>query len=104
MTPRFTARAWIAVSSTASVGRSSRRERNARQIETLLFGPMNVTRAVLPLMREQSSGLLLTFSSTAGIAGQAFCTAYAAAKLGVKTLLARADAHRELSPSSLDDA
>ena len=54
------------------------------QIEALLFGPMNVTRAVLPLMRKQRSGLLLTISSTAGIAGQTFCTAYAAAKFGIE--------------------
>jgi len=54
------------------------------QIETLLFGPMNVARAVLPVMRTQRSGLLITVSSTAGIAGQAFCTAYAAAKFGVE--------------------
>src|SRR5579864_8448260 len=54
------------------------------QIETLLFGPMNVTRAVLPVMRQQRSGLLLTISSTAGIAGQMFCTAYAAAKFGIE--------------------
>jgi len=54
------------------------------QIDTLLFGPMNVTRAVLPVMRKQSSGLLLTISSTAGIAGQMFCTAYAAAKFGIE--------------------
>jgi NAD(P)-dependent dehydrogenase (short-subunit alcohol dehydrogenase family) len=54
------------------------------QIETLLFGPMNVTRAVLPLMRKQRSGLILTISSTAGIAGQMFCTAYAAAKFGIE--------------------
>ena len=42
------------------------------QIETLLFGPMNVTRAVLPVMRKQHAGLLLTISSSAGIAGQLF--------------------------------
>jgi NAD(P)-dependent dehydrogenase (short-subunit alcohol dehydrogenase family) len=54
------------------------------QIETLLFGPMNVTRAVLPVMRRQRSGLVLTISSTAGIAGQLFCTAYAAAKSGIE--------------------
>ena len=54
------------------------------QIETLLFGPMNVTRATLPVMRKQRSGLLLTISSTAGIAGGLFCTAYAAAKFGIE--------------------
>ena len=54
------------------------------QIETLLFGPMNVTRAVLPVMRRQHSGLVVTISSTAGIAGQMFCTAYAAAKFGIE--------------------
>ena len=45
---------------------------------------MNVTRAVLPAMRKRRSGLLLTISSTAGIAGQMFCTAYAAAKFGIE--------------------
>jgi len=59
-------------------------EQVRNQIETLLFGPMNVTRAVLPVMRKQRSGLLLTISSTAGIAGQMFCTAYAAAKFGLE--------------------
>src|SRR6202042_786879 len=54
------------------------------QIETLLFGPMNVTRAVLPVMRKQRSGLLVTISSTAGISGLLFCSAYAAAKFGVE--------------------
>ena len=59
-------------------------EQVRNQIETLLFGPMNVTRAVLPVMRNQRSGLVLTISSTAGIAGQMFCTAYAAAKFGIE--------------------
>ena len=59
-------------------------EQVRHQIETLLFGPMNVTRAALPVMRKQRSGLLVTISSTAGIAGQMFCTAYAAAKFGIE--------------------
>jgi len=54
------------------------------QVETTLFGPINVTRAVLPVMRAQRSGLVVAISSTAGIAGQEFCTAYAAAKFGVE--------------------
>lgn len=55
-----------------------------RQIETLLFGPMNVTRAALPVMRRQRAGLLLMISSTAGLAGGQFCSAYAAAKFGLE--------------------
>jgi len=54
------------------------------QLETLLFGPMNVARAVLPVMRKQRSGLLVTISSTAGITAGVFCSAYAAAKFGVE--------------------
>ena len=54
------------------------------QVETTLFGPINVTRAVLPVMRAQRSGLVVSISSTAGIVGQEFCTAYAAAKFGVE--------------------
>jgi NAD(P)-dependent dehydrogenase (short-subunit alcohol dehydrogenase family) len=54
------------------------------QIETTLFGPLNVTRAVLPVMRAQRSGLVVAISSTAGIVGQEFCTAYAASKFGVE--------------------
>jgi len=54
------------------------------QIETTLFGPVNVTRAVLPVMRAQRCGLIVTISSTAGIVGQEFCTAYAASKFGVE--------------------
>jgi NAD(P)-dependent dehydrogenase (short-subunit alcohol dehydrogenase family) len=54
------------------------------QVETTLFGPVNVTRAVLPVMRAQHSGLVIAISSTAGIAGGEFCTAYAAAKFAVE--------------------
>jgi len=54
------------------------------QIETTLFGPLKVTRAVLPVMRAQRSGLVVAISSTAGIKGQEFCTAYAASKFGIE--------------------
>jgi NAD(P)-dependent dehydrogenase (short-subunit alcohol dehydrogenase family) len=54
------------------------------QVETNLFGPLNVTRAVLPVLRKQRSGLVVTISSTAGIIGQEFCTAYAASKFGIE--------------------
>ena len=54
------------------------------QLTTNLLGPLNVTRAVLPLMRKQRSGHVVTISSTAGIAGQEFCSAYAASKFGLE--------------------
>ena len=54
------------------------------QVETNFFGPVNVTRAVLPVMRAQRSGLVVTISSTAGISGQEFVSAYAASKFGVE--------------------
>ncbi|MFI1034285.1 SDR family NAD(P)-dependent oxidoreductase [Streptomyces sp. NPDC020951] len=52
------------------------------QIETNLFGPMNVTRAALPVMRAQRAGHVLTLSSLAGAVGVDFCVAYSAAKFG----------------------
>ena len=55
-----------------------------QQIETNLFGPMNVTRAILPIMRKQRAGHIITLSSSAGIIGQEFCVAYAASKFGVE--------------------
>jgi NAD(P)-dependent dehydrogenase (short-subunit alcohol dehydrogenase family) len=55
------------------------------QIESTLFGPVNVTRAVLPQLRAQRSGTVMTISSTAGITSTGdFLTAYAAAKFGVE--------------------
>jgi NAD(P)-dependent dehydrogenase (short-subunit alcohol dehydrogenase family) len=59
-------------------------EQMERQIATNLIGPMNVTRAVLPVMRKQRSGKVVSISSTAGIVGQEFCSAYAAAKFGLE--------------------
>jgi NAD(P)-dependent dehydrogenase (short-subunit alcohol dehydrogenase family) len=55
------------------------------QIETTLLGPVNVTRAALPQLRAQRTGLVVTISSTAGIASPVeFTSAYAASKFGVE--------------------
>jgi len=54
------------------------------QVETNFFGTVNVTRAVLPVMRAQRQGLIVTISSTGGVVGQAFVSAYSAAKFAVE--------------------
>jgi NAD(P)-dependent dehydrogenase (short-subunit alcohol dehydrogenase family) len=54
------------------------------QVETNLFGPMNVTRAVLPVMRAQRSGLVIAISSLAGIVGTPFGSAYSTSKFGME--------------------
>ena len=59
-------------------------EQMDRQLRTSLYGPMNVTRAVLPVMRRQRSGHVITISSSAGLAGFEFGTAYAASKFGIE--------------------
>jgi NAD(P)-dependent dehydrogenase (short-subunit alcohol dehydrogenase family) len=58
-------------------------EQIERQLATNLIGPMNVTRAVLPVMRQQRSGKVVTITSLAGIVGQEFCSAYAASKFAL---------------------
>jgi NAD(P)-dependent dehydrogenase (short-subunit alcohol dehydrogenase family) len=67
-----------------------------QQIETNLFGPMNVTRAVLPLMRKQRAGHVITLSSSAGIIGQEFCVAYAASKFAVEGWME--SLHHDIAP------
>jgi NAD(P)-dependent dehydrogenase (short-subunit alcohol dehydrogenase family) len=61
-----------------------RAEQMERQLATSLIGPMNVTRAVLPVMRKQRSGHVVTISSSAGLVGFEYGTAYAASKFGVE--------------------
>jgi NAD(P)-dependent dehydrogenase (short-subunit alcohol dehydrogenase family) len=58
-------------------------EQIERQLTVSLIGPMNVTRAVLPIMRKQRSGHVVTISSLAGLVGFEYNTAYAASKFGV---------------------
>src|SRR3954449_5279951 len=56
-----------------------------RQLAASLIGPMKVTRAVLPVMRKQRSGHIISISSSAGLAaGFEFVSAYAASKFGLE--------------------
>ena len=60
-------------------------EQIGQQLAASLIGPMNVTRAVLPVMRKQRSGHIISISSSAGLAaGFDFVTAYAASKFGLE--------------------
>lgn len=54
------------------------------QMETNFFGPLNVTRAILPVMRAQRSGKVVTITSTAGIIGGEFTAAYAASEFALE--------------------
>ena len=67
-----------------------------RQLATSLIGPMNVTRAILPVMRKQRAGHIISISSTAGLAGFEFCTAYAASKFGLEGWME--SLHAEVAP------
>jgi NAD(P)-dependent dehydrogenase (short-subunit alcohol dehydrogenase family) len=54
------------------------------QIETNLFGTIIVTKAAIPLMREQRSGRIIQISSVGGRVGAPGRAAYSAAKWGVE--------------------
>ncbi|MGA3082972.1 MAG: SDR family oxidoreductase [Terracidiphilus sp.] len=75
-------------------------EQMERQLSTSLIGPMNVTRVVLPVMRKQRSGLIITISSTAGLTGFEFGTAYAASKFGLEGWMQSLQA--EVEPFGID--
>lgn len=53
-------------------------------MDTNFFGPLNVTRAILPVMRRQRSGHIITVSSTAGLVGVDFCSAYSASNFALE--------------------
>jgi NAD(P)-dependent dehydrogenase (short-subunit alcohol dehydrogenase family) len=66
------------------------------QMAASLIGPMNVTRAVLPVMRKQLSGQIISISSSAGLSGFEFGTAYAASKFGLEGWMD--SLHAEVAP------
>lgn len=59
-------------------------EEIGQQLQTSLIGPIIVTRAVLPVMRKQLSGHIISISSTAGLTSLEFCSAYSASKFGLE--------------------
>jgi len=60
-------------------------EQIGQQLAASLIGPMNVARAVLPVMRKQRSRHIISISSSAGIAaGFEFVSVYAASKFGLE--------------------
>ena len=72
-------------------------EQIERQLATSLMGPMNVTRTVLPVMRKQRLGHIISISSSAGLAaGFEFVSAYAASKFGLEGWME--SMHAEVAP------
>lgn len=59
-------------------------EEIGQQLQTSLIGTMIVTRAILPIMRKQRSGHIISISSTAGLTSYEFCSAYSASKFGLE--------------------
>ncbi|MDJ1506856.1 oxidoreductase [Xanthocytophaga agilis] len=55
-----------------------------KQFDTNVFGLLNVTRAVLPVMRKQRFGHIFNISSTSGLVGFAASSAYCATKFAVE--------------------
>lgn len=51
-----------------------------KAFETNYFGPLNVTKAVLPIMREQGGGLIINITSIAGYMGLPYRGIYSATK------------------------
>jgi NAD(P)-dependent dehydrogenase (short-subunit alcohol dehydrogenase family) len=75
-------------------------EQFERQLSVSVIGPMNVTRAVLPVMRKQRSGQIISISSSAGLAaGFDFVSAYAASKFGLEGWME--SLHAEVAPFGL---
>lgn len=55
-----------------------------RQFDVNVFGPMAVTRAVLPGMRSARAGLIVTISSASGLVSNAGGTLYSSSKFAVE--------------------
>jgi NAD(P)-dependent dehydrogenase (short-subunit alcohol dehydrogenase family) len=70
------------------------------QLDVNFFGALNITRAVLPVMRRQRSGHVVTITSLAGIVGGAFTSAYAASKFALEGWME--SLHHEVAPFGIN--
>jgi NAD(P)-dependent dehydrogenase (short-subunit alcohol dehydrogenase family) len=66
------------------------------QLEVNLIGQMTVTRAVLPVMRAQRAGHIVSISSGAGLVGFEYSSVYAASKFALEGWMEAL--HLELAP------
>ncbi len=57
-----------------------------RNFETNFFGPINVIKAVLPIMREQNSGLIINITSIAGYMGLPYRGIYSSSKSALEII------------------
>jgi len=71
-----------------------------RQLEVNLIGPMNVTRTILPVMREQRSGHIISISSSAGLVGFEFSSLYTTSKFGLEGWMSALQS--EIEPFGID--
>ncbi|WP_088310848.1 SDR family oxidoreductase [Novosphingobium sp. B 225] len=58
-----------------------------RTMEVNFFGVWNMTKAVVPQMRQQGSGRIISVTSVGGLLGQPFNEAYCAAKFAVEGMM-----------------
>ncbi len=75
------------------------------QLDTNLYAPIEVARAVIPFMRKQGSGRILQISSIGGRVGGAGLTMYQAAKFGLSGFseaLAKEVAHLGIFVTSIE--
>jgi NAD(P)-dependent dehydrogenase (short-subunit alcohol dehydrogenase family) len=70
-----------------------------QQFATNVIGAMNVTRAVLPVMRAQGTGQIITISSVSGLVGAGGASAYCASKFAVEGWME--SLHQELTPMGI---
>ena len=69
------------------------------QFETNFFGTVRLIKSVLPIMREQDSGLIINISSIGGLIGLPFQSMYSASKFAIEGLTE--SLHKELHSSKI---